>query len=159
MYQDSQATETPLQFDPNAKIVLAKNFYHGALEPQPYELSAYDISGKMNAVKSYQEALALRNKQIENVAKYLREILAQNSGEVDSEFETIAELLDIELVRKVRVELEFQVTAYIEVPLGTDPSDIRSYDFGLDGFDYQGDGELVDWQVEDTSLESADFDE
>lgn len=159
MYQDSQATETPLQFDRDAKIVLAKNFYYGATDVQPYELSAYEISTKMNTLKTTQDFLDRRNKQIENVAKYLKEILAERQGEVDDEFEQIAEFLDIELSRKVRVELSFSVSAYLELPLGIDPSDIRAYDFRIDGLDYEGDGELIDWSCDDNDIEAADFDE
>lgn len=161
MYQDFQTSEAPnlMPFIPDAKIVLAKNFYHGATDQQAYELSAYDLSGRMNAYKNCQDTLAYRNKQIENVAKYLKEILAQNSGEVDDEFEQIAELLDIDLTRRVRAELSFTVSVLLDVPLGIDPSDIREYDFRIDGFDYEGDGEMVDWSQDDSSLEAADFDE
>lgn len=161
MYQLHTPTDTPnlMVFDPEAKIVLAKNFYIGATDQQPYELSAYDISGRLNSLKNLQDTLAYRVKQIENVEKYLKEILAQNSGEVDDEFEQIAELLDIDLTRKVRVELSFTVSALLDVPLGIDPSDIREYEFRIDGLDYEGDGELVDWSQDDSSIEAADFDE
>ena len=157
------ANETPSpqigEFDPDAKIVLAKNFYIGATDQQPYELSAYDISTKMNSLKNLQDALDYRNKQIGNVEKYLKQILAERMGEVDDELEQIAEFLDIELSRKVRAELSFTVSVDLELPLGIDPSDIRSYDFRIDGLDYEGDGELVDWAQDDCDIEAADFDE
>ena len=161
MYQDSQTSETPnlMLFDPEAKIVLAKNFYYGATDVQPYELSAYEISTKMNTLKTTQDFLDNRNKQIGNVEKYLKQILAERMGEVDDELEQIAEFLDIELTRKVRAELSFTVSVDLELPLGIHPSDIRSYDFRIDGLDYEGDGEMIDWAQDDCDIEAADFDE
>ena len=153
-------TLTPLHYDSTATIVLAENIYAEGDARKPYVKNAREISATMNTLQATSDTLARRNKQIRSVEEYIKGIVSANDGEVDDEIQTIADLLDIDLTRRIRVELSFQVTAYLEVPIGVTADDIRSYDFGIDGLDYQGgDGEIVDWSCDDNDLISADFDE
>ena len=160
------ANETPspqfFEFDPRATIVIADRMMDSFSDEygKPTLMTAEEISGKLRSGWVNQNAFSNEHQTILTICNAVRQA-AQDPEDVDvSEFiQELADILKINLTRRVRVELSMQVTAIVDLPFDEDINDICSSDFGINGVEYSGEGDLYDWEMEDTELVSADFDE
>jgi hypothetical protein len=149
-------TPTDISFVPDAKIVLANR----AMETnatdfgKAYLASAEEISnslrsGYLNGI--YHDKA---KNQIASVISAVKETAAETDSEELIEFlETLAKILNITLTKTYKVSITFSVDAEIELPLGSDESDVDADDFSL-YLEYNNyDCDLSDWEVTDRTID------
>lgn len=158
MYQDSQVTD-PLVFSPDAKIVIANREceLNDGNYDKPIQMNAEDISNKLRTGYLYNKNYEQRTKQISSVISAVKEAAGETDSEELIEFlHDLANILNITLTKTYKVSLTFSVDAEIELPLGSDESDVDADDFTV-MLEYNNyDGELTDWDTTDVRLDDCD---
>jgi hypothetical protein len=160
MYQDSQTTTpTLLVFNPDAKIVIADRAKDSIREDFgiPVEVSAEYLSQALRDRWFKSNNYDAANVKISKVIAAVKEAAAESDSEELNEFlQDLANILHISLTKTYRVSLTFSVDAEIELPIGSDESEVDADDFNI-VLEYNNyDGELTDWETTDTRLDSCE---
>lgn len=133
--------EAVLDYNADTLVVLNESpAYYSSVKP--FTMTAKEISNAVRRDKDNEARIAKFESRIYNVEEYLKE----NYEELDDHATEIAKLLGIDLTQKVEVTVDVTFTATLLLPMGTDISDVSTFDFeatltsnsdfDIDDFDY-----------------------
>jgi hypothetical protein len=139
-HKNPEATPEELAYDPYAKVVVNVHqpVYSGVT---PLVLEAHEVTSLKNNDTLRQKRIAKLDASIEDV----REYLIENYEELDEHAKTIADLLDIELVKTVEVDVNVTFRTTIELEVGKDVDDLGYHDFDFNIESSNNDFEISDF--------------
>lgn len=124
-----QVAVTPT-YDPNAKILIKKGYYHASPSEAKFEEeTADDISRTFWRV----DALTETNNRNSKAQDKLKDYLVENFDEIGEEHATeIAQIFSIDLSKEVKVVFNVTIKTTMSIPVNEDVSDLSVYDFDVE---------------------------